>query len=80
VVGWMEGHQGRLTTVTVLWPRRAGKGGGGGFARRACTGGDYEPKATLVELGAGHERARRARRKESNDDWGAPGSGGPVRA
>ena len=39
-------------------------------------GGNYEPKAALVELGVGRERARR---KGSNDDWGAPGLAGPVR-
>jgi hypothetical protein len=38
---------------------------------------NYEPKAVLVELGVGCERARR---KGSNDDWGAPGSASPVRA
>jgi hypothetical protein len=38
--------------------------------------GNYEPKAALVELGVGRKRARR---KWSNGNWGAPSLVGPVR-
>jgi hypothetical protein len=39
--------------------------------------GNYESEAALVQPGVRRERARR---KGSNNDWGAPGSTAPVRA
>ena len=77
MAGWVEGHEGRLTTVTVPCPRLAGKMGRQGICLASMHMGNYEPKAVLVELGVGCERARR---KGSNDDWGASGLAGLVRA
>jgi hypothetical protein len=58
VAGWMEGHQGWLTTVLSCGGGEQEKG-----RRRDLLGedaqGDYEPEAALVELGVGCERARR---------------------
>jgi hypothetical protein len=58
VVGWVEGHQGWLTTVLSCGGGEQEKEAAKGFAWRGCTG-DYELEAALVELGVGCERARR---------------------
>jgi hypothetical protein len=53
------------------------KGGGNEICSASMHMGNYEPEAALVEPGVQREKARR---KGINNDWGAPGSTGPVRA
>jgi hypothetical protein len=78
VVGWVEGHQGWLTTVPVLRPWRASeKRGRQRDLLDEHAQGNYEPEAELVELGVWRERARR---NGATTTGGATGSADPVRA